>query len=329
MPWAPLAAEAGGLGRWPLPAALRSVPSLSYVGRELDERAIEEERAAVREGARRVVLIAGEPGIGKSRLAAYAAHGAHAEGLRGLLGRVLGGARRALRAVDRGLLSSSSSPPRTEALERHVERHGGELSRLARNLARRVPDAARAAVLRSGDRAISAVLGGRGAGRAVVAEQVPLCLVLDDCTGRWSVRRAAQACDRGRSRTGTFALIATYRDSDLGKDHALTGVLADLRRIEGVRADLAARSGRRLRWRRCSPRSPATSSTERGWSWRGRSPRRPTAIRSSSARSSAACRSPGRSCWTERRGAGGSSARRRCAAAERARCHRAAGGSPR
>ena len=29
-------------------------------------------------------------------------------------------------------------------------------------------------------------------------------------------------------------MIATYRDSDLGKDHPLTAVLADLRRVEGV-----------------------------------------------------------------------------------------------
>ena len=29
-------------------------------------------------------------------------------------------------------------------------------------------------------------------------------------------------------------VIATYRDSDLGKDHPLTAVLADLRSIEGV-----------------------------------------------------------------------------------------------
>ena len=29
-------------------------------------------------------------------------------------------------------------------------------------------------------------------------------------------------------------MIATYRDSDLGKDHPLTAVLADLRSLQGV-----------------------------------------------------------------------------------------------
>ena len=33
-----------------------------------------------RDGARRVVLLSGEPGIGKTRLSSFAAHRAHAEG---------------------------------------------------------------------------------------------------------------------------------------------------------------------------------------------------------------------------------------------------------
>jgi predicted ATPase len=39
---------------------------------------------------------------------------------------------------------------------------------------------------------------------------------------------------RTAEQAAALAVIVTYRDSDLGKDHPLTGVLADLRQLEGV-----------------------------------------------------------------------------------------------
>ena len=59
---------------------LRSVPPVSYVGRVEERAALEEAMMLARDGARQVVLLSGEPGIGKTRLASYAAHHAHAEG---------------------------------------------------------------------------------------------------------------------------------------------------------------------------------------------------------------------------------------------------------
>jgi class 3 adenylate cyclase len=232
VPWAPLAAEAGGLGRWRLPAALRSLPTLSYVGRELERAQIEEERAAVREGARRLMLISGEPGIGKSRLAAYAAHGAHGEGFGvcwGACSEELGVPYEPWIEVCQQIVDSAP----TEALETYVEHHGGEVSRLARNLARRVPDAP--APQSSDPETERFLLFSAVAGLVrAVSEQVPLCLVLDDL--HWADGQSV-ALLKHVTRTvehGPLQLIGTYRDSDLGKDHALTGVLADLRRIEGV-----------------------------------------------------------------------------------------------
>jgi class 3 adenylate cyclase len=79
--WAPLAEEAGEpSGRWPLPALLRSVPPVKYVGRVEERAALEQAMKLGRSGQRQVVLLSGEPGIGKTRLASYAAHDAHAEG---------------------------------------------------------------------------------------------------------------------------------------------------------------------------------------------------------------------------------------------------------
>ena len=79
--WVPLAQEAGEpSGRWPLPALLRSVPPVKYVGRIEERAGLEEAMKLARSGQRQVVLLSGEPGIGKTRLASYAAHDAHAEG---------------------------------------------------------------------------------------------------------------------------------------------------------------------------------------------------------------------------------------------------------
>ena len=80
--WEPLDVERStvDVGRWPLPAALRVVPRIAYVGRETERALIEQARSHARSGARQVVLLSGEPGIGKTRLASYAALGANADG---------------------------------------------------------------------------------------------------------------------------------------------------------------------------------------------------------------------------------------------------------
>jgi class 3 adenylate cyclase len=230
--WAPLADEAGAAGRWPLPAVLRSVPPVSYVGRVAERATLEESLALAHAGQRRVVLLSGEPGIGKTRLASFAAHRAHAKGT----------------AVCWGACSEELAVPYEpwidvcsqlvehapgELLELHVERHKGELVRLARNLERRMsglpapqssdPETERYLLF-------SAIAGLLDA----VTDKMPVCLVLDDL--HWADGQSV-ALLKHLVRTvehGALQVIATYRDSDLGKDHPLTGVLADLRHVEGV-----------------------------------------------------------------------------------------------
>ena len=63
-----------------LPEALRTVPRVAYVGREVERGRLELARSETRSGARRVVFLSGEPGIGKTRLASYAALGANTDG---------------------------------------------------------------------------------------------------------------------------------------------------------------------------------------------------------------------------------------------------------
>jgi len=67
-----------------------------------------------------------------------------------------------------------------------------------------------------------------------VAQSVPVCMVLDDL--HWADGQSV-ALLKHVVRTveqGALQVIATYRDSDLGKDHPLGAVLADLRSVEGA-----------------------------------------------------------------------------------------------
>ena len=67
-----------------------------------------------------------------------------------------------------------------------------------------------------------------------VARWQPLCVVLDDF--HWADGQSVALLKHvaGAVAQGALMVIVIYRDSDLTKDHPLTGVLADLRRSEGV-----------------------------------------------------------------------------------------------
>ncbi|MGO9908902.1 MAG: hypothetical protein ACLP4R_08030, partial [Solirubrobacteraceae bacterium] len=62
----------------------------------------------------------------------------------------------------------------------------------------------------------------------------PVCLVLDDL--HWADGQSVALLKHAASAADSCALqvIVSFRDSDLGRDHPLSAVLADLRRIEGV-----------------------------------------------------------------------------------------------
>ena len=68
VPWLALGEEGEAPGAWPLPAVLRSVPVLAYVGREAERAVIEGAQSQARGGVRQVVLLSGEPGIGKTQI---------------------------------------------------------------------------------------------------------------------------------------------------------------------------------------------------------------------------------------------------------------------
>ncbi len=230
--WVPVGEQAGSPGRWPLPAVLRSVPPISFVGYEVERALIEQSRVEAGGGARTVVLLAGEPGIGKTRLASFAALAAHGEGsavLWGSCSEDLGVPYEPWIEVCSQLVEHAPE----ELLSAHVEDQGGELVRLARNLARRVPGLP--APQSSDPETERYLLFSAVAGLVQAVSQVaPVCLVLDDLH---LADAGSVALFKHLVRTieqGAVELIATYRDSDLGRDHPLSAVLAELRRAEGV-----------------------------------------------------------------------------------------------
>ncbi len=216
----------------PLQSRLDTLPATGFVGRAFERDLLVQRNEEVLRGARRVVLVSGEPGIGKTRLAAQASRAAGEAGMVVLYGRV---------DEDLGLpyqpfveaLDHLVSHAPAALLEAHVLRHGGELARLLQSLRRRLgqmpppqatdPETERYLLF-------GAVVGLLGA----VSEVSPVMVILDDL--HWADRPTLQllryliaAPDPLR-----MLIVASYRDTDVPAAHPLRDLLAALRREPGV-----------------------------------------------------------------------------------------------
>jgi len=227
--WEPRAGvTAGGA---PFPAALDPGARLPFIGREpeLDLLLAAWRRAVDGEGG--LVLLGGEPGIGKTRLSAELARRVHAQGMPVLFGR-----------CDDEL--GVPYQPFVEALafvidhfdERALaalERPAGELVRLVPRLADRLPDLATPVSTdpeTSQYRLFEAVTAALVTGSDIE----PILFVIDDL--HWAakptllmLRHVVAAAARAR-----VLIVATYRDTDLQRGNPLGEMLADFRRVDRV-----------------------------------------------------------------------------------------------
>jgi hypothetical protein len=196
------------------------------VGRERELAVLTELWGRAAGGESPVALIAGEPGIGKTRLAAEVALAAHADGATVLYGR-----------CDEGLgvpyqpfvetLRASVAAAADDRLAHLLGSFPGELVRLAPDLPERVPGLP--APLQSDPatqqyRLFDAVVSWL----AAAAADAPLVLVLDDL--HWAAHPTVLLLGhllRG-GHTPRLLILATYRQSELGRDHPFTGLLADV-----------------------------------------------------------------------------------------------------
>src|SRR6185295_5543866 len=215
-----------------LPPRLGTPSPLAMVGRSADEEALALAWAKAKQGERQVVLVAGEPGIGKTRLAAEMARTAHADGGAVLFGACDEDVGFPYRPFVEALRHYVTHAP-DDVLATHVRTHRGELVRLVPELTRRIADvpAPQAAEAETERFLLFEAVTGL---LATASAERPVVLVLDDL--HWAgipdlllLKHIIRASAPMR-----LLIIGTYRDTDLSRTHPLTSMLADLRREAGV-----------------------------------------------------------------------------------------------
>ncbi len=226
--WEPLAdVTPGAVEHAPLPPALSSPSAFPLAGRsEVFDRLVTEWKESST-GSRRVVLLAGEPGVGKTRLATELALVARDHDGLVLAGRC---------DEDLGL----AFQPFVEALRFQLELGeavaptawlgplAAELVRLVPEVADRVPGAVPARGDAESERArlFEAVTGWLRA----TAAAVPTLLVLDDIHWADPPTLALFRHLVHESANDQIMVLGTYRDTDLDRSHPLAAALAELRR---------------------------------------------------------------------------------------------------
>ena len=212
-----------------LPGPVATAERLPCVGRGEEAASLRRAWELAVQGEARLVLVAGEPGIGKTRLVARFVADAHQAGAAVLFGR-----------CDEDLLRPYQ--PFVEAIEQLVETvEPGELEAIGQEvdlvpLAKLIPAlssfvAASSTTAPDTERyvmfdAVAKLLG-------AVARTTPLIVVVDDL--HWADRPTLLLL-RHVLRAGAsdaLLLVGTYRDTELDRRHPLAEALSDLRRESG------------------------------------------------------------------------------------------------
>ncbi len=217
-------------GPLPLPGLLTDMGRI-FVGRDDELMRLEEVWGRATTGTVEVVLVSGEPGIGKTRLAGELAIRLHADGALVLAGRCDEHLGVPYQPFVEALRHAVDHTP-TEALPASLGRYAGELVRLVPELAGRVPDLA--VPLRSDPeteryRLFDAV----AAWLTSLSTDRPVLLLLDDL--QWAAQPTLMLLRHVvRAGRGRLLVLGIYRDTELTGDHPLVEVLVDLRRHSGA-----------------------------------------------------------------------------------------------
>jgi DNA-binding SARP family transcriptional activator/tetratricopeptide (TPR) repeat protein len=212
----------------PLPLPLGREERVSLVGRDAEVARLEAVWRAATGGKRRLVLVGGEPGIGKSSLMSHFARRTHSEGALVLFGR-----------CEEGM--GVPYQPFVEALTRYLRdspapvlgRLPGELVRLVPEVAERIPGLP--LPLRSDPeteryRLFEAVAAWLGA----LSAATPVLFVIDDL--HWATKPTLLLLSHvARSdELSTLLLVAAYRDTPLDVTGDLADAVVELLRHVGV-----------------------------------------------------------------------------------------------
>jgi DNA-binding SARP family transcriptional activator len=219
-----------------------------FVGRETELRVALSALEQAQAGCGSVVLLSGEPGIGKSRLADEVAAHARDGGLRVLRGRCweAGGAPAYwpwLQVLRAGLRGAKPAQVR-----RHVGGGAPELAELLPELLELLGELPRPAV-RDPEAQRFRLFDAVGAFLAAMSEERPLLLVLDDLHAADESSLLLLQFVTGTVAENRLVLVGAYRDTEVGPGHPLERLSAELARDGGVtriamdglsRADVAA-----------------------------------------------------------------------------------------
>ncbi len=207
-----------------LPAPLSSAGPFVGRGDELARLGTVWARAA--EGAPQALLLAGEPGVGKSRLAAECARAAHEGGGLVLYGRCDEELGAPLQPFIEALrtLAPALGPARLRDV-RGID----ELGRLVPELGELLPDAA-PSVRADPDSERYALFDATTELLCAASGEAPTLLVLDDL--HWAGKTTLSLLRHllRNAKDARLLVLGTYRDTELARTHPLAAMLADLRR---------------------------------------------------------------------------------------------------
>jgi tetratricopeptide (TPR) repeat protein len=216
----------------PLPGQLAGTETIGFVGRVDEQERLWTAWKHARGGEKRVVLVSGEPGVGKTRLSAELARRAHAEATTVLFGRCDEDLAVPYQPFVEALRTYAHNCTPAD-LETQIGPFGGDVARLVpevEQMVPRMPDPLRADAETERYRlfeAIAAFLDG-------VAATAPVVLLLDDL--HWAAKPTLLMLRHlARPANDTpLLIVGTYRDTELDRRHPLAEMLADLRRDQAV-----------------------------------------------------------------------------------------------
>ncbi len=240
-----------------LPRILAAFASEPLVGRDREVALLRDAMAS--HGGRRATLILGEPGIGKTRLAAAAAADSHHAGAVVALARC---PREPTVAFEPwvGAIAELALAGGEAWREQLARAAGEELSVLVPELSQHATGRrAVAGDVAAAEGARYRLLRGIGAALGFAAGGEPLLVVLDDA--HWCDPASAEALRQllDSSSVARLELVVTAREPELGRGHPVSRVLGELRRTrdltelrlsgldaKGLAALVAARVGRAI-----------------------------------------------------------------------------------
>jgi predicted ATPase/class 3 adenylate cyclase len=218
-------------GRVPLPGAIAAATQRKLFGRDAEVQVLRQALAGARTGSRRGVLVAGDPGIGKTALVAHAAREAYSRGALVLYGRCDEDLPIPYRPFAEALDHLVQHSP-GELLARQAHHHGRVLARLVPELAERMDTPQSALGTAEADPYM--LFSAAASLLADASREAPVLLVLDDL--HWAdaptVPLLRYLLTAGPDMS--LAVIATYRDSEVPAGHPLEDLLTDLAREAAV-----------------------------------------------------------------------------------------------